>query len=343
MSKPQVSTDKERIVFTKEMRRDYTILIPNMAPIHFELLRELFRKNDYNVELLRSEGHEVVDAGLKYVHNDTCYPALLAIGQLMHALESGKYDLNKTALMITQTGGGCRASNYIHLLRKALVKAGLSHIPVISLNLSGLEKNSGFKLTLPMLKEAVALLSYGDMLMLLSNQVRPYEVNEGETDRMLDSWIQRLSAQIHDNKCAKYEQLCDNLAKISAEFAQIEVQKRDIVKVGVVGHHACRNELEGEGIAINPWPALQLFDHGCRHVGGCDVLVLDVNHQASAINSGNRFERRLVAREIEPVRLRHLGNTQIQRSFVKLLVGQHHGMFLQYSLSIDCLISLGLR
>ncbi len=235
MSKPQVSTDKERIVFTKEMRRDYTILIPNMAPIHFELLRELFRKNDYNVELLRSEGHEVVDAGLKYVHNDTCYPALLAIGQLMHALESGKYDLNKTALMITQTGGGCRASNYIHLLRKALVKAGLSHIPVISLNLSGLEKNSGFKLTLPMLKEAVALLSYGDMLMLLSNQVRPYEVNEGETDRLLDSWIQRLSAQIHDNKCAKYEQLCDNLAKISAEFAQIEVQKRDIVKVGVVG------------------------------------------------------------------------------------------------------------
>ena len=168
-----MSTNEPQVCFTKEMQKDYTILIPNMAPLHFELLRALFNAYGYHVELLHSDGQAVIDAGLKYVHNDTCYPALLAIGQLMHALESGAYDLEHTAVMITQTGGGCRASNYIHLLRKALKKAGLTHVPVISLNMSGLEKESAFKLTLPLLKEAVALLSYADMLMILGNQVRP--------------------------------------------------------------------------------------------------------------------------------------------------------------------------
>lgn len=134
---------EDRVEFTKEMKKDYKILIPNMAPIHFQMVKELFIKNGYNMELLTTEGQDVVDTGLKYVHNDTCYPALLTIGQLIHALESGKYDLEKTALMITQTGGGCRASNYIHLLRKALVKAGMGYIPVISLNMSGLEKTAG--------------------------------------------------------------------------------------------------------------------------------------------------------------------------------------------------------
>ena len=131
---------KYKAVFTDDMKKDYTILIPNMAPIHFRLMRAMFRKHGYNVELLNNTGRQVVDAGLKYVHNDTCYPALLTIGQLLDALQSGKYDLNKTAVMITQTGGGCRASNYIHLLRKALIRMDLPHIPVISLNLSGLEK-----------------------------------------------------------------------------------------------------------------------------------------------------------------------------------------------------------
>lgn len=143
-----MSTNEPQVCFTKEMQKDYTILIPNMAPLHFELLRALFNAYGYHVELLHSDGQAVIDAGLKYVHNDTCYPALLAIGQLMHALESGAYDLEHTAVMITQTGGGCRASNYIHLLRKALKKAGLTHVPVISLNMSGLEKESAFKLTL---------------------------------------------------------------------------------------------------------------------------------------------------------------------------------------------------
>ena len=130
--------------------------------------------------------------GLKYVHNDTCYPALLVIGQFLDALNSGKYDLDHTALLITQTGGGCRASNYIHLLRKALVKAGYPQIPVASLNFSGLEKDSGFQMTLPLARRALACIFYGDMLCALRNQVAPYENEKGAADKMVDLWVERL-------------------------------------------------------------------------------------------------------------------------------------------------------
>ena len=145
-----------RLLFTKEMKEEYTILLPMMAKIHFNILKNVFVHYGYKVVLLETEGPEIAQVGLKYVHNDTCYPALLVIGQFIHALQSGKYDVNKTALMITQTGGGCRASNYIHLLRKALVKAGFEKVPVISLNLSGLEKNSGFHMTIPMIRRLAA-------------------------------------------------------------------------------------------------------------------------------------------------------------------------------------------
>ena len=133
-----------RLLFTKEMKKEYTILLPMMLPIHFKMIKNIFNSYGYKAVLLENNSPKVIDEGLKYVHNDTCYPALLVIGQFIDALKSGKYDVTKTALMITQTGGGCRASNYIHLLRKALKKAGFQNVPVISLNLSGLEKNSGF-------------------------------------------------------------------------------------------------------------------------------------------------------------------------------------------------------
>ena len=181
-----------RIEFTEEMRKDYTILIPNMAEIHFELLNRVLRQHGYKTELLRTNGRDIVDEGLNTVHNDTCYPALLVIGQLISALKSGKYDPHKTALLITQTGGGCRASNYIHLLRKALIKTGYGYVPVISLNLSGLEKNSGFKFTPVMAMKFLSCLIYGDLIMLLKNQVKPYEVNAGETDALVERWITKL-------------------------------------------------------------------------------------------------------------------------------------------------------
>lgn len=174
----------DRVEFTKEMR-DYTILAPNMADIHFSLLINIFSQYGYKVELLKNDGRTVVDEGLKYVHNDTCYPALLVIGQLIDALNTGKYDPDKTALMITQSGGGCRASNYIHLLRKALKKAGYPQVPVISLNLSRLEKNSGFKIRISMALKMLSAVIYGDLIMLLKNQVEPYEKNEGECKRLV--------------------------------------------------------------------------------------------------------------------------------------------------------------
>src|SRR5699024_4643721 len=136
--------------------------------------------------------------GLKYVHNDTCYPALLVIGQFLDALNSGKYDLDRTALLITQTGGGCRASNYIHLLRKALVKAGYPQVPVASLNFSGLEKDSGFQLPLPLLRRTIAGIFYGDFLMTLRNQTKPYENNPGQTQAMVDKWVEILGADLKE-------------------------------------------------------------------------------------------------------------------------------------------------
>ena len=224
-----------RVEFTKEMKKDYTILIPDMLPVHFKLLRNIFLQNGYKVGLLKNTGRRVVDTGLKYVHNDTCYPALLVIGQMISALQSGKYDVDKVALMITQTGGGCRASNYIHLLRKALVKAGLGQVPVISLNLSGLESNSGFKLTLEMLYQALIGLTYGDLFMLLKNQVRSYEVNKGEADELIAKWVKELSSQFRHRKGYTPKGMERNMKAIVEDFSKIKVNKVPKTKVGIVG------------------------------------------------------------------------------------------------------------
>ena len=217
------------------MKKDYTILVPNMAEIHFELLVRVLKQHGYKAELLRTNGREIVDEGLKYVHNDTCYPALLVIGQLINALNSGKYDPHKTALLITQTGGGCRASNYIHLLRKALVKAGYGYVPVISLNLSGLEKNPGFRFTPAMGMKFLSCLIYGDLIMLLKNQVKPYEINEGETDALVERWIAKLVRFFKRNKGYDYFSAKNIMPKITKDFAAIPVNKTDKIKVGIVG------------------------------------------------------------------------------------------------------------
>lgn len=224
-----------RVEFTEEMSKDYTILLPNMAEIHFTLIQNVFSNYGYKAVLLRNSGRAVVDEGLKYVHNDTCYPALLVIGQMLDALNSGKYDVHKTALMITQTGGGCRASNYIHLLRKALEKAGYGFVPVISLNLSGLEKNSGFKIRISMARKMLSSLIYGDMIMLLKNQVKPYEINPGDTDRLVAKWIEDISAMFKKGRGYSLSKLRKYLPAISESFAKIPVNKVPKTKVGIVG------------------------------------------------------------------------------------------------------------
>ena len=166
--------------FTKDMLKTHTILAPNMAPMQFAAIKAAMESEGYRIVMLENAGAEVAQLGLKYVHNDTCYPALLIIGQFLDALNSGKYDLQHTALLISQSGGGCRASNYIKLLRKALVKAGYDYIPVASLNASGLEKGSSMPLSFRLLLKVLAAAEYGDLIAALHNQVKPYEINKGD-------------------------------------------------------------------------------------------------------------------------------------------------------------------
>ena len=247
--------------FTTAMKSTHTILIPSMLPLHFRFLSELFRQEGYHIEVLKNCGSQVSQLGLKYVHNDTCYPALLVIGQFIDALQSGRYDVDHTALLITQTGGGCRASNYIHLLRKALVKAGYPQVPVASLNFSGLEKDSGFKLTLPLIRKLIGCIFYADMLMALRNQVAPYENVPGSADRLVDRWIERICSGVAAGRGYKTGDLKQTFPLIVQDFAAIPVTRVPRVKVGVVGEIYVKysplgnNELEqflaSEGCEVN--------------------------------------------------------------------------------------------
>lgn len=225
----------ERVIFTKEMRETHTILIPTMLPIHFHLMSQIFNQHGYKTEILSNESQAVINEGLRNVHNDTCYPALLVIGQMIDALESGKYDLDKVALLITQTGGGCRASNYIHLLRKALQKGGYGNIPVISLSFGGLEKNPGFQITIPILIQMVYAVLLGDFLTLLSNQCRPYELHAGDTQAMVDRWEKKLLDDFSKTKIVKYSHIKQFYREILDDFAAIPKSTEKKVRVGIVG------------------------------------------------------------------------------------------------------------
>jgi predicted nucleotide-binding protein (sugar kinase/HSP70/actin superfamily) len=221
--------------FTPEMKKTYKLLIPNMMDIHFRMLRNVFIGCGYDAELLTNTGQNVIEEGLKYVHNDICYPALLVIGQLLCALKSGKYDLNRTAVMMSQTGGGCRASNYIHLIRKALENAGMGQIPVVSVNLAGLERNSGFQITLSMLRKAIAALAYGDMLMLLRNQTKPYELNRGESEALVDHWVDLLSRKFEQGKAVTPWAVKGYFREIVSSFEAVGIHRVRKIKVGIVG------------------------------------------------------------------------------------------------------------
>ena len=224
------------VVFTKEMRSTHTILAPQMANIQFSLVAHVLRQEGYNIILLENEGQQVVDKGLSYVHNDTCYPALLVIGQMIDALDSGKYDTHKVALAITQTGGGCRASNYIHLLKKALKKAGYEYVPVLSLNLKGMNKNSGFTLTYQMLRKGVAALIYGDTLMLLRNQTRVYEMTPSASQKLTQTWIEFLQTEFSHKRGYALKEIKKHIHAMVEDFSKIEKDyDRPVVKVGIVG------------------------------------------------------------------------------------------------------------
>ena len=227
--------EKNYVAFTEEMKKDYTILVPPMLPMHFKMIISVLRTYGYTLELLEDTGPHIADMGLKYVHNDTCYPAILMIGEFMNAILSGKYDPHKVAIIMFQTGGGCRASNYISLLRKALKKAGYGYVPVISFSLAGIEDHPGFKLTLPKLHGMLYAVVYGDLLLSLSNQCRPYEINKGQTKALADSWTKKLGRELGSGEKIRYKDIKENYKKIVADFAAIPLEKRRAVKVGIVG------------------------------------------------------------------------------------------------------------
>lgn len=221
-----------RVEFTEAMRKTHKILIPNMLPIHFKMYENILSSEGYNVELLTSTHHQIIEEGVKNVHNDTCYPALLVIGQMIDALKSGRYDLDHVALIITQTGGGCRASNYINLLRKALANNNMAQIPVISLNFGGLEKNSGFKVTARLAIKLIYATIYADMIMWISNQCLPYEKQIGDTATIISKWQNEICNQLHS---PAFLRVSHNYQEILKDFDKIEKTTSKKPRVGIVG------------------------------------------------------------------------------------------------------------
>ena len=224
----------DRIDFTPEMRKNYTILCPQMSPIHFDLLGPALSSCGYNFEVLENDNKSAVNVGLKYVNNDACYPSLMVVGQIMDAVLSGKYDLSRTAIIITQTGGGCRASNYIGFIRRALTKAGLEYIPVISLSAQGIESNSGFKYDLPMLKKAMQAVVYGDVFMNVVYRTRPYEKVPGSVNALHEKWKKICIEQLTKKKVSMKEYK-NNIRQIVKEFDEIELLDINKPRVGIVG------------------------------------------------------------------------------------------------------------
>ncbi len=223
----------KRAIFTKEMKQNYTIIGPQMSPIHFDLIEPVALSEGYNLKLLRTATREDIEAGLRHVNNDACYPSIITVGQLVNAVENGECDPEKTALLITQTGGGCRATNYIAFLRKALRDAGYPDIPVISVNLSGLEKNPGFKFTLSLIDKVLKVLILGDAIQNMLYRMRPYEINKGDTDRTYEKWRNIIKDTFAGKRKYSYSRLMRDMVH---DFDSIPIDEHTIIpKVGVVG------------------------------------------------------------------------------------------------------------
>ena len=243
------SSAYERVIFTKEMRKEYTILVPQMSPIHFEFLEPAFRSCGYNIDILPNPNRSAVDTGLRFVNNDACYPSLIVVGQLMEALASGKYDKDKVALLMTQTGGGCRATNYISFIRRALEKAGYPQIPVISLSVGGIEKNPGFTFSPSLIFRAMQAIVYGDVFMRVVYRTRPYEAVDGSVNHLHRKWATICKKSITNGNFKEFRK---NLKDIITEFDNIPLKENlQKPRVGIVGEilvkflPAANNDLVG--------------------------------------------------------------------------------------------------
>ena len=246
----------EKVAFTEKMRKDYTIICPQMSPIHFEILQPAFNACGYNFVVLDNDNKHSVDVGLKYVNNDACYPSLLVVGQIMQALLSGKYDLDKTAIIMSQTGGGCRATNYVGFIRRALKKAGMEQIPVISLNLAGIESNPGFHLNADLMLRAAVGAEFGDIFMRCVYRMRPYEATPGSVDALHEKWLKKVQDFVsakHIN-LIKFNSMCrqiirdfDNIPVLDIKKPRVGVVGEILVKFSPAGNNHLVELLESEG------------------------------------------------------------------------------------------------
>jgi predicted CoA-substrate-specific enzyme activase len=257
-------------VFTKEMRRKHTILAPQMSPIHFNLIEMAVRASGYNLEVLPSIDNNAVEEGLKYVNNDACYPSIIVVGQMIEALKSGKYDLNNTSVIMSQTGGGCRATNYIAFLKMALKHAGFEQIPIISLNAVGLGEQPGFKITLKLINKSIMALVYGDLFMRVLYSTRPYEKINGSANALYEKWNKIAKQNLVNGSKKEFNEIVRNIIR---EFDKLELLNIKKPKVGVVGeilvkfHPTANNDivgtLEKEGAEAVVPDLLDFFLYSC--------------------------------------------------------------------------------
>ncbi len=244
----QQTTRPARIVFTKEMRKKHTILAPQMSPIHFDLIESAFNKSGYKLEVMPAMDRAAIDTGLVYVNNDACYPSLIVVGQIINALKSGKYDVHNTSVLMSQTGGGCRATNYMAFIRRALASAGFAHVPVVSLSAGGLEKNPGMKLTPALLNRVLQALVIGDLFMRVLYRVRPYEAVAGSANALYAKWNQKAKKVVESGKLGAFRRLVPQIVEDFDKLPLLDVQKP---RVGVVGeilvkfHPTANNDIVG--------------------------------------------------------------------------------------------------
>ena len=260
----------KKVLFTREMKKDWTILAPQMSPIHFQFIEKAARSCGYNLHVLPENDKEAIEEGVKYVNNDACYPSILVIGQMINALKSGKYDPKKTAMIITQTGGGCRATNYIGFLKKALREAGFEYVPIISLNLLGMEKQPGFNVSYLFIKKLMMSIIYGDLFMRVLYRVRPYEKIPGSANKLYNRWREKAFENVCNGNKRKMD---ENIKNIVEEFDKLEIKDIKKPKVGVVGeilvkYHPTANNnivevLEGEGAEVVVPELLDFFLYCC--------------------------------------------------------------------------------
>ena len=284
--------DTGRLLFTEEMKHEYKILIPAMAPYHFEYFVHILKSEGYDAEVLSNNSFDVIHEGMKYSHNDICVPAMLVIGQFIDAMKSGRYDVHKVALIITQTGGGCRASNYVSLIRKAFAKAGYDFIPIISVNAVGLEKNPGFKITANILMKLITGLAMGDLLMQLYNEVAPYEINAGDTERVyqdvnrfLDEYFYKPPWKVFYHPQKLFERVVKRFREIPVDHSikkpKVGIVGEIYVKYSPLGNNDLERLLRQEGCEVITPNILDFFQYtfdSSRHdilkYGGRKIVAL---------------------------------------------------------------------